>query len=76
MSRYFFDLIGQRRSVYDYRGRCLPALDSARSLAELMALDLAMNVEDEWLGWTVDVRDVEGSSLFSVTVKSFDLAAA
>jgi hypothetical protein len=76
MRRYFFDVVGKKSPAYDYHGRELPAPESAYRLAELIALDLAMKLEDEWLGCAVNVRSVDGGELFSVPVQSCDLAAA
>jgi len=76
MRRYFFDVVGQESPAYDYHGRDLPALESAYRLAELIALDLAVKFEDEWLGCAINVRSVDGRELFSVPVQSSDLAAA
>jgi len=66
MKRYFFDLGREGQSVYDHQGRDFQNDDAAYQLAELIALDL--EVEGEWVGWTVAVRSPEGRSIFSIPV--------
>jgi uncharacterized protein DUF6894 len=76
MRRYFFDFVGQKRCAYDYNGRDLPTPENAYDLAELIALDLGIEEDDEWTGWSVNVRNAEGREFFSVPVQSSYLAAA
>lgn len=76
MRRYFFDLVGKERSEYDYSGRELPTPESAHQLAELIAVDLALEEQEPWYGWSVKVRNTEGSEMFCVLVQSGYLAAA
>lgn len=76
MCRYFFDLVGEGRSEYDYRGRDLPSPQSAYHLAELIAVDLVVEEQELWCGWTVKVRNVQGREMFCVPVQSEYLAAA
>ncbi|HEY7244187.1 MAG TPA: hypothetical protein VH678_09925 [Xanthobacteraceae bacterium] len=70
MQKYFFDLVGQGRSQYDYRGRVLAAPEKAFHLAELIALDLDVRAEGEWSGWSINVRNAYGQQYFSVPVPS------
>jgi len=76
MTRYFFDLVGEGRSEYDYSGRHLPSPEKAYQLAELIALDLAVEEQERWYGWTVKVRNDLGCEMFCVAVQSGYLAAA
>lgn len=76
MSRYFFDLVGAEQSKYDYTGRELPSKENAYQLAELIAVDLAVEDEAPWYGWAVKVRNVQGREICSVAVKPEYLAAA
>jgi hypothetical protein len=76
MTRYFFDLVSQQRCQHDVRGRDLPTLEEARRLAELIAIDLATGPEDQWTGWSVAVRGVEGLELFAVPIQILALTAA
>jgi hypothetical protein len=75
MTVYFFDRVGKGRSEYDYRGCALQTPDSARQMAELIAIDLSIDADGSWMGWTVDVLDARGKKFFSVPVAP-DLAAA
>jgi hypothetical protein len=76
MSRYFFDLVREGRAEYDYRGRDLPTSESAYQLAELIAVDLAIDEQESWCGWMVKVRNVEGREIGCVCVQPGYLAAA
>jgi hypothetical protein len=76
MRRYFFDVVGQPRRAYDYRGRDLPTPEKACQLAELIALDCSIEEDDGWTGCTVYVRSAEGHELFSIPVESSWLSAA
>ena len=76
MRRYFFDLVGAERSNYDYTGRELPSPENAYQLAELIAVDLAVEDQEPTYGWTVKVRNVQGHEVFCVAVKPEYLAAA
>ena len=70
MEKYFFDLVGQDQSQYDYRGQVFSGPEKAVRLAELIALDLEMRGEGEWSGWRVNVRSAHGEEYFSVPVPS------
>jgi hypothetical protein len=76
MTRYFFDLVSQRHCQHDVRGRDLPTLEEAHRLAELIAIDLVTGPEDQWIGWSVAVRGVDGVELFTVPIQVLALTAA
>jgi hypothetical protein len=76
MTRYFFDRIGQGRSEYDYQGCFFASPDKAKQLAELMAIDLEIEPDGKWCGWSIDVRDPKGEKFFSIPVRASELAAA
>ena len=76
MQRYFFDVVGQNRSEYDYRGREFSSPEKAWQLAELIALDLGIDPQGERAGWTVKVRDSRGRQFFSMPIGAPDLVAA
>ena len=69
MKRYFFDRVGKHRAEYDFCGREFPSQESARQLAELMAIDLGISEQGEWSGWVVDVRNSLGQKFFSIPVQ-------
>ena len=68
MTRYFFDLGGHNRCLYDFSGREFATLEAASELAELMALDLEL--EGEWDGWAVAIRDAHGGTRLSIPVRN------
>ena len=76
MTTYFFDRVGKDRSEYDYRGHAFQTPEKARQMAELIAIDLSIEPDAPWFGWSVYVRDVRGTKLFSVPVCASELAAA
>ena len=76
MERFFFDLVSNPRSEYDFRGRECSSSEHALQMAELIALDLALRSEGEWSGWAVKVRSSDGKHFFSVPVRPIDLVAA
>lgn len=68
MNRYFFDLVGRKRSEFDYCGIVLPSPETAREFAELMAMDLDVCEEGVWVGWVISVRDALGKQFYCVPV--------
>src|ERR1700730_12936831 len=68
MEKYFFDLVGQDQSQYDYRGRVFSGPEKAVRLAEVIALDLEMRGEGEWSGWRLKMRSAHCEESFSVPV--------
>jgi Domain of unknown function (DUF6894) len=67
MTRYFFDFVGRDRNQYDYHGRVFKTPEHARGFAELMALDLGIEPDTEWVN--IHVRDARGHLYFSVPVE-------
>jgi hypothetical protein len=76
MKRYFFDFVGRHSCEYDCCGRDLPTAEHAHELAELIALDLGIEEDDGWTGWSVNDAMPRGREFFSVPVQSSCLAAA
>jgi Domain of unknown function (DUF6894) len=76
MVKYFFDRVGGSRAEYDYKGCAFPSPDKALQMAELIALDMAIEAEGTWSGWNVDVRNAQGHRFFSIPVRAPELAAA
>jgi hypothetical protein len=77
MQRYFFDLVmdnpaGAAVPQYDYGGRDFSCLQAASDFAELWAMDLTMEPDEPWRGWTVKVRNTQGQLLFSTMVSLFE----
>jgi hypothetical protein len=76
MKRYFFDVISQAGSAYDYRGREFPSPEQAYQMAELMALDLQLCPPGEWAASSINVRDSFGTEFFTMRVQPPELQAA
>jgi hypothetical protein len=76
MKKYFFDLVSPQGCSYDYKGQVLAEFGEARRIAELIALDLASTASFDWIGAMVKVKDVAGTSLFSVQVEEREAIAA
>jgi hypothetical protein len=68
MQRYFFDVVNEQSSLFDYHGRKFADLDGARNLAELIAIDLAIEPDGHWRGWKVRVCDAKGQQFLSIAV--------
>jgi hypothetical protein len=76
MRRYFFDLVSQNRTQHDFRGQECPSIEDAFHMAELIAFDLELDCHGEWHGWSVRVRNSDGTQLLSVPVRSADVIGA
>jgi len=76
MKKYFFDLVGERGSEYDFSGREFPEPQRAYQLAQLLALDLEVGGEEEFSGGSVHVRNADGHKLFMVPIRQPELIAA
>ena len=76
MGQYFFDRVSQGRAEYDYQGRAFGSPEKARELAELIALDLEIEPDGRWSGWSIDVRNALGERFFTIPVRAPDLACA
>jgi hypothetical protein len=76
MKKYFFDLVTPKGCSYDYKGQALADVGEAGRIAELIALDLASTASFDWVGTVVKVKDVSGTSLFSVPVQELESIAA
>jgi hypothetical protein len=76
MKKFFFDVSFQDHVRYDYRGRDFAQPEQARELAELIALDIECEDNDNVVGLEVQVRNVGGKCLFAVPVRQPDRLAA
>jgi hypothetical protein len=75
MQIYFFDLVGQSRSEYDYRGRKFSEPRQAFQLAQLIAHDVEVDGADDRTGWSVNVRSIDGQKIFEIPIRDSDLVA-
>ena len=76
MNRYFFDRVADTRSEFDYRGCELATVESAAEMAELIALDLAIDTASDWAGWAIKVSTALGKHLLTVPILECDRVAA
>jgi hypothetical protein len=76
MGKYFFDRVGEGRAEYDYKGRLFTTPEKARQLAELIALDLGIEHDSRWSGWTVEILNAEGEKIYSIPVSESELTCA
>jgi Domain of unknown function (DUF6894) len=70
--RYFFDRVSCTRSEFDFRGSELATVERAAEMAELIALDLAVENASAWTGWAVKVRNALGQHFFTIPVQELD----
>ena len=75
MKRFFFDVSFKTHVRYDYQGRDFAQPEQARELAELIALDFECSDADA-PGGEVQVRNINGTCLFSVPIRQPELIAA
>ena len=70
MSRYFFDIAAPGRVLYDFQGRDFSSLEEAKQMAELVALDFEASEGSDTFGSEVQIRDVHGAKVLSITIAS------
>ena len=68
MDPYSLVLIDPRGSESIFRVGEFPSAEKACALAEFVTLDLSIDPEYRWAGWTLEVRDVHGQILVSKSV--------
>jgi two-component system chemotaxis response regulator CheY len=67
--RFFFDYTKtDQSSLYDYHGEEFLSASDAFGFAEATAEFLKNNLNGNWTGWTVEVRNAEGAKCFSLPV--------
>jgi two-component system, chemotaxis family, chemotaxis protein CheY len=68
--RFFFDYTTKDQSLRDYHGEEFRSVEDAFEFAETTAQDLKNNLTRDWMGWSVEVRDAEGTKYFSLPVET------
>ena len=68
MTKYCLALMSPQQTESHVRMGEFPMAERAFELAELIALDLGIEVDGKWWGWTVEVRSAQGRKLFAVPV--------
>lgn len=76
MARYFFDLIGHSRSIFDFHGGTFSDRYEAHEQAQLLALNLQVEEDEAFVGGRVHVRDAQGGVMFSVEIHEPEQLAA
>jgi hypothetical protein len=76
MTKYFFDVVGDKGSEYDFHGRAFAEPQKAFALAHLLALDLEVGGNDEFSGGTINVRSADGLKLYTVPIRQPEAIAA
>jgi hypothetical protein len=76
MTRFFFDIVREKKCAHDFHGRYLRSMDEARDMAETVSLDLACLDKEESAGSEIHVRDTLGALLFAVKVCPAELVFA
>jgi len=68
MKRFFFDYTTKDQSLYDYRGDEFVSTQGAIEFAQATAQVLNHSLSGSWAGWSIEVRNAEGTKFFSVPV--------
>ena len=68
VTRYSFALTSPRHSEIRVRVGEFPGAERAFQLAEFIALDLGIEADGKWRGWTLEVRSAQGQKSFAVPV--------
>lgn len=76
MVRLFFDVVGARGPLLDFHGQLVRSVDSAREVAEVIALDHACSEDQTQTETKVLVSDAKGNVVLSVPIQSTDSVAA
>jgi len=73
VTKYSLALTSPEHAESHVRVGEFPGAERAFQLAELIALDLGIELDGKWWGWTVEVRSAQGRKLFAVPVTGGDL---
>jgi hypothetical protein len=66
--RFFFDYTTRDQSLRDYQGDEFLSSKGAFDFAEATTQTLRSSLNGEWAGWSVEVRDANGTKYFSLPV--------
>ena len=72
--RFFFDYTTTGQSLSDYQGDEFPNAEAALNFAEATVQTLKNNLNGDWIGWSVEVRNAEGTKYISLPVMPGRLA--
>jgi len=76
MSRFFFDIVSKQVRNFDFHGRLFGSPLEALQMAEILALDLGVSEEAEWMDAEIQVRDERGGHILSLPVAASSEAIA
>jgi hypothetical protein len=71
MTRFFFDYRTKDLTLYDYRGDVFQRPQSAIEFAQATAQLLTNSLSGDWVGWSIEVRNVEGKRFVSLPIGNF-----
>lgn len=74
--RFFFDYTSQDRSLLDYRGDEFLSPDDALDFAESTTQTMKSDLNGDWIGWSVEVRNADGIKYFTLPVVPVRAATA
>ena len=66
--RFFFDYTAKGQSLRDYHGDEFLSAHDALDFAEATAQALMSNLNGDWIGWSVEVRDAAGKKYVALPV--------
>jgi two-component system, chemotaxis family, chemotaxis protein CheY len=66
--RFFFDYTSSDRSLLDYRGDEFQSPDDALDFAEATTQTMKSDLNGDWIGWSVEVRNADGFKYFTLPV--------
>jgi len=75
MTRFFFDYAANDRSLFDYHGDYFHSARAALEFAEAIAAYLKNSLSDDWIGWSIEVRNVSGNRVGAVSINNSALIA-
>ena len=74
--RVFFDYIKNDESLLDYKGDEFCSPQGAIEFAQELAHYLKHSLTEDWSGWWIEARSVEGLKFWTASIDAVELAAA
>ena len=75
MNRFFFDVTGRQKVIFDYVGSEFKSPDGAVEFAQEKLALLKNSLNREWAGWSIEVRNVTGQKFCSIPIDDSDMPA-
>ena len=66
--RFFFDVTTEKQSLLDYRGHEFHTARGAIEFANSMVQRLEYSLNENWAGWSIEVRNEHGNRLYAFPV--------